>query len=226
MTDLPLLEVTEADLVFLQDEWRSLLNRHRVRPEKASDLFSSLTASYSGRDRFYHNLHHVAEVLRLIHSLKDRLQNYDAVSFAAWFHDAIYDTKRNDNEEQSAALAAQTLSIVAVPPETISIVRNLILATKKHEVDTFALNAGALYDASLLLDCDLSILGAPNNIYRQYCEAIRQEYSWVPDLDFKRGRKKVLQTFMARVSIYFTAEMRDRFEAQARRNVDGEIQSL
>lgn len=44
----------------------------------------------------------------------------------------------------------------------------------------------------LFLDLDLSVLGWPENDYKEYCERVRAEYKHIEDLDFVNGRIKVL----------------------------------
>jgi predicted metal-dependent HD superfamily phosphohydrolase len=73
---------------------------------------------------------------------------------------------------------------------------------------------------------DLAILGAPDELYRQYSEAIRAEYNWVPGPLYRFGRGKVLKRFAQRRTLFFTPAMAARFEAQARRNLDREIREL
>lgn len=220
MSSSSILQASEDDLLFLKDQWYQLLDQYSAHQGKADSQFSSLAAHYSGPERFYHNLHHIAELLRLINSLRNKLRNYEAVCFAAWFHDVIYNTRKGDNEEKSAELAGEVLIELKVPLETIDFVRELILATKQHTGDSLS------QDARVFLDADLSILGAPEHIYLPYSEAIRKEYAWVPDFLYRRERRKVLQSFVARERIYLTDEMWSRFEAQARQNINNEIASL
>jgi predicted metal-dependent HD superfamily phosphohydrolase len=78
----------------------------------------------------------------------------------------------------------------------------------------------------LFLDLDLAILGAPDGLYRQYSEAIRAEYNWVPGPVYRLGRREVLKRFARRPTLFVTAAMAARFEAQARRNLDREIHEL
>lgn len=61
--------------------------------EAADRWFGSLDCHYSGPARRYHNLHHVAEMLRLLDPFEESAADYAAVCFAAWFHDAVYDTR-------------------------------------------------------------------------------------------------------------------------------------
>ena len=217
MDEFSAIRTTGADLSFLRTQLGALLRR---REESTARLFEALAAAYSGPGRCYHNLHHVAEVLRLLGALGVRAESHEAVCFAAWFHDAVYDTRRDDNEEQSARLAADWLARLGATAETADSVRRLILATKRHE-------AGSLPpDARLFLDADLSILGAPEEIYTQYRGAIRKEYAWVEEAVYRRERKRILENFVARDRLYFTDELRGRLEARARRNLLDEIRAL
>lgn len=218
MDAFPDISTTEADLLFLRTQLGALPGRPGAGVRE--QLFQALAEYYSGPGRFYHNLHHVAEVLRLLDSAGVRAQGHEAVCFAAWFHDAVYDTRENDNEERSAELAADWLAQFGAPHETVNRVRRLILATRKHEAGNLS------SDGLLFLDADLSILGAPEEIYLQYRAAVRREYAWVEGEVYRRERKRILENFVARERLYFTDELRARLEARARRNLLDEIRDL
>jgi predicted metal-dependent HD superfamily phosphohydrolase len=156
----------------------------------------------------------------LFESLKNKLQDHNAIRFAIWFHDAVYDTKKSDNEEKSADFAAEILSGLNVNLETIDEVRGLISATKDHSGKNLS------EDAKFFLDMDLAILGVPEAIYGEYSKAIRAEYAWVPAFMYRRGRKKILKSFIERERIYYSDEMQARFETQARMNIAHELASL
>ena len=80
--------------------------------------------------------------------------------------------------------------------------------------------------AGLLLDGDLANLGAGDETYLAYSEAIRREYSWVPDAAYREGRLKVLTSFLGRERLYYTGPVAERFEARARSNMANEIRTL
>lgn len=77
---------------------------------------------------------------------------------AIWFHDAIYDPRAKDNEEQSAALAETALTTAGIAPEIISQVRSLILITKHTSPPRQP-------DEILLVDIDLAIIGQARERY-------------------------------------------------------------
>ena len=59
-------------------------------------------------------------------------------------------------------------------------------------------------DGRLLVDVDLSILGADADRFDEYERQVREEYAYVDDEAFRRGRRLVLEGFVGRASIYGT----------------------
>lgn len=180
-------------------------------------LREDLLARWSEPHRKHHNVAHLREVLDAIGVLaEDGLQfGREAVELAAWFHDAIYEIGRDDNEDRSAMLARE---LMADSPGCDEVAR-LVLTTKSHKVDAGDINGAVLSDA------DLSILGAPALRYRQYADAVREEYAAVPDEAFRPARARVLAALLDG-PIFHTAPGRERWEEQARRNVGEEISAL
>src|SRR5262249_55449673 len=112
-------QLAQHDIGFLHAQWIGLASRHASDPSMIESLFNSIVEHYSARDRAYHSLSHIQSLLSLSESLSDRIQNRDALYFAIWFHDVIYDTKRSDNEEKSAEFAEEALASLGVPEQTI-----------------------------------------------------------------------------------------------------------
>jgi predicted metal-dependent HD superfamily phosphohydrolase len=142
-----------------------------------------------------------------------------AVQLALWFHDAIYDTRRPDNEQESAAWAVRVLTGVGAPTPLQDSVSGMILATKHHATPDSP-------DAALTVDIDLSILGAPQPRFDEYEAQVRHEYSWVPEAAFRGARAKILREFLARSRIYSTDFFYDRFEVPARANLQRSLVRL
>ncbi|MGO4834191.1 hypothetical protein AB4144_18175, partial [Rhizobiaceae sp. 2RAB30] len=158
-------------------------------------LKTELRALYGGDDRHYHGLAHIEELLRLADKHRAALADPEAVVAAIWFHDAIYDSRRKDNEEKSAALAADRLA-GRVDPDRLRRITDMIEATARHVVPDTG-DEAARSDAALFLDMDLSILGAPAEIFDAYEQAVRLEYAWVDDANWRTGRGAVLQSFLS-----------------------------
>jgi predicted metal-dependent HD superfamily phosphohydrolase len=170
--------------------------------------------------RHYHTVTHVAWVLRAVDELlgAERVSDVDAVRVAAIFHDAIYDPRAADNEARSADLAVRAMRALGWSAQRSASVERLILATAVHEP------SGT--DDAVLLDADLSILGAPSPAYEAYVRAVREEYAHIDDDGWRLGRAAVLGRFLARDWIFSTPTARRRLEVQARHNLDAELVAL
>ena len=187
--------------------------------DAARAVFDDLDARYTAADRRYHDIHHIDYCLQLFDTVRAWLRNPDPIELAIWFHDAIYDSHKSDNEESSARLADSALTQLGVPRATRQSVCDLILATKHNAPP-------ADPDAALLVDIDLSILGQPAPIFDAYEAGVRFEYAWVSDSDFRAGRSKVLQSFLDRTRIYTTDYFSAAFESAARQNLNRSIANL
>ena len=210
--------VTPERVETLQAGWVRLVGRYGVASEAAYPMFDRLAAAYSEPHRYYHNLEHVAEMLRVTGRLAKFAGDPAAVELAVWFHDAVYDPRAKDNEERSAQLAAECLKGLAVGPAVAELVRA-----------TAHLTAAPLSpdpDATVLLDADLAVLAAAEPRYARYAADVRKEYAWVSDVDYRAGRTAVLERFLAWPRIYHTDVMFTEGEAAARRNLAAEIAAL
>ena len=213
-------DIPDEDIIFLKDQWDNLTAPYTSNKIVRDNIFRVLQGKYTETSRAYHNLSHIKTLLNLLESFREQVQDYDAIRFSIWFHDVIYDTKRNDNEAESAGMAARMMDLLHVNPEITHLTGNLILATKDHG------GMNLSYDAKLFLDLDLSILGTNEETYKEYSKAIRKEYAWVPASAYREGRLKVLKRFIERDDIYFTNEMQAQYEIQARKNIRAEIEAL
>lgn len=149
-----------------------------------------------------------------------KLPGMGSVELAFWYHDICYDTRAKDNEERSAELARIRLLALGLDHGYVNQVVALILATKhEHEPRT--------REARVLLDVDLSILGAPPEEYDAYEANIRREYVWVPEEAFRAGRAAILKRFLNRQWVFYTQELRSGpFEGLAVANLSRALAAL
>jgi predicted metal-dependent HD superfamily phosphohydrolase len=196
----------------LSDSWRQLAGEAGLR--SATAVGARLIACYSEPHRVYHGLGHLYQVL----SLLDELKTDPRLLLAAWFHDAIYRPGQADNEASSAEFARKSLRSCGYPEDSIAFVCDAVLSTASHRSER------RVFD--VLLDADLSILGASPEAYGAYQRAIRQEYAAVPESAFHAGRMAFVRTMLAQPSLYQTAYCQLRFELQARKNLQTELDDL
>jgi predicted metal-dependent HD superfamily phosphohydrolase len=207
---------------WLRTEWAELCSGWIASLSDRSAAFDELVERYTQSHRAYHTLEHVEHCLRDLAAAEVAVHDPAAVRLAVWFHDAVYDVHRADNEEQSANLAEAWGRRLRVPTETLDRVRPLILLTRHAR----ALDADASPDSRLLSDVDLAILGGPPSVFARYDADIRREYAWVPEDAYRAGRARVLQRFLDRPSIYATECFRLKLEARARRNLSDALRRL
>jgi predicted metal-dependent HD superfamily phosphohydrolase len=202
----------------LHDRWLVLAG---ITPE-STRLGDELIARWSEPHRRYHTLEHLTRVLDGVDEFGAHADDLTAVRYAAWFHDAVYDSgpATADNEELSARLAEQELPALHVPQERIAEVARLVRLTKGHAVTDDDRNGAVLCDA------DLAILGSNAHDYAAYTHAIRQEYAEVPDNLFRSGRAAVLRGLLELPALFRTPLAVERYEKRARANLAAEIAEL
>ena len=193
-------------------------------PLISEDIGAELMRAYAAPDRHYHNLTHIEALLSIAHQHQGALADAEAIEAAIWFHDAVYDTRRHDNEDKSAELAIDRLK-GATTQERLGRIAEMIRATASHQLPEFP-NPEALRDCELFLDMDLAVLGAATEDYDSYAAAVRREYAWVPEPLWIGGRRKVLEKFLARTAIYMSPQFQASLEAAARRNLVQELVML
>ena len=199
------------------DGWLGLWEYGRSIPALRA-IHADLITRYGEPQRHYHGLSHVSRCLEEFCEARGLAAHPFEVGLAIWFHDAIYDPARHDNEEESAGLARASLGGL-LGEESMWLVTSLIIATKYTGLPAAA-------DEELIIDLDLSILGRPRREFVEYEDGVRKEYSTVPEERFRKGRVQVLSRFLERPSIYYTDYFRARYEEPARENLRFSISKL
>src|SRR5690606_3199839 len=149
-------------------------------------LRRDLAALYDASDRHYHSMSHVEDLLRLAERHADLIDDAAEMEAAIWFHDAILDTHRNDNEARSADLARDWLAPRA-GADSIGRIALMIEATASHTLPQ-DVSDDLRARIALFLDMDLSILGAEPERFDAYEADVRKEYGWVPQAAWREGR--------------------------------------
>jgi predicted metal-dependent HD superfamily phosphohydrolase len=177
-----------------------------------SALRDDLLARHAEPQRHYHTRQHLEECLAAFEPAAHLATRPAEVEAALWFHDAVYDPHRNDNEERSAALASNALGAAGIDAAAVARIAASILRTKHHA------DAGN-DDQRLVLDVDLSILGADQARFDEYERQIRREYAFVSEASFHARRVTLLKAFLLRPCIYHLDHFRERLEQRARANL-------
>ena len=183
--------------------------------------YLDLRRRYAEPQRRYHTWKHVADGLAELESVAHLAEDPAAIKFAYYFHDAIYDTQVPDsqNVDKSAELAVTVLEQAQLPSVLVKKTSNLIIVTK-HTTPPVGI------DAQLIVDIDFSTLGKSAAVFDEYERGVRAEYSWVEEQTFRSTRAGILERFLKRPQIFNTPYFVDRYEAQARKNLEKSINQL
>lgn len=203
-------------------------------------VFNELIAAYQEPHRHYHTLAHLQDCLEKLDAAKPAaaVENADEIELALWFHDAIYNTHqapmpqastpqvRADNEALSALWMKRVATAAGLQQSgssgegaNIARIESLILATRHAALPVSD-------SEQLLVDIDLSVLGADERAFAAYEKNIRLEYLWVEESLFRAKRAEILQQFLDREPLYHTPFFHDRYEARAKQNLAASIRKL
>ncbi len=206
-------------MTILKDVFANLSKKFSENSNLIDELWSEIETNYSIKKRHYHTLAHIENLLLQLNEIKYEINDWDTILFTLFYHDVVYNALKNDNEDRSADFARMRLKKLSVPELQIENCANQIIATKKHLLSLDN-------DTNYFLDADLSILGADWKTYLTYAQQVRREYAIYPDLIYKPGRKKVLQHFLQMDRIFKTEHLFQKFEMQAKLNLQHELTIL
>ncbi|AOZ63718.1 hypothetical protein SEA_WEASELS2_133 [Rhodococcus phage Weasels2] len=173
----------------------------------------SYLANYAGSDRHYHTFEHIGKMISDLNKYFPEYKDDQVLKDAIMYHDCIYraDAPSGSNEMNSFNAAAEELKISPYSGKYAEL-KGLIMATHKHE------NPVTMKQA-IIIDLDLAGLASDN--YMQNSINVRKEYHIFSDLQWLRGRKAFLDSFMGR-KIYQT-ETGQQWENRAKLNLADEL---
>jgi pantetheine-phosphate adenylyltransferase len=203
--------ITQAISSQFETIWSELSSESDLAKQMAKKTLSTIIKKYLESTRHYHNISHILDCINELNTLKVEKSDYKRLFLAILFHDVIYDTKAKDNEQKSKELFVKLAQESKLKDVDISVISELIMATKTH--------LGTNDLENLMLDIDLSILGRDQETFDLYDSDIRKEYCWVPEVDYQKGRKKIMSDFCLRDRIFKSQVFFDKYEVSAKRNL-------
>lgn len=186
----------------------------------AADAYPVLCSAYAQSHRHYHNLMHIMSCLLTAEEEFGNNQAFDLICMALWYHDAVYDPRRSDNEFESNKLFLQHSGKMRLWEPHQNAISEAILGTKHItgiEKDSLSAHVN---------DVDLSILSADEPVFDEYEDNIRKEYQFAPEQVFRSTRVQILQGILNREWVYSTTHFRRKYEAAARANLNRSITRL
>ena len=203
----------------LKTIFTELVKKYTADDSISKHLWNEIVINYCDAGRYYHNLNHLEAIIRELSDVKDNIPHWDTAMFSVFYHDIVYNALRSDNEAQSADKAQLRLHDIGFPKDQTTQCVLQILATKGH-------NPGDDATTQLFIDADLAILGKPTQAYTEYSENLRKEFFIYTDKEYKAGRKKILKHFLAMDRIFKTEHFYNKYEKQARKNIERELSLL
>lgn len=200
-------------------DWQRLWRDLQLQGPANGGLMNQLVKAWGEPHRRYHTLVHLRDCLAHADATAPLARRPAELVWALWFHDAVYDPARSDNEQRSADWARAALLHGGGSEEAAARVHALVLATAGHTPSDDP-------DTQLLLDIDLSILGTSYARFDDYERDLRTEYGHLDEATWTAGRRRFVQAMLERPSIYRTAPYREGFEARARENLQRSLQAL
>jgi len=155
--------------------------------EKSLNLLPQL---WNEKSRFYHSTNHLIQILQDIE--KDiefkELNVYEkhALLLSAFFHDAIYDPRKKDNEERSIDLFVNSFKD-KTDTQMLNTVKKLIEVTKyrKRPIDKLQ---------RIMWDADNAGFKKGYDTLLKNEKLIAQEYFFIPKKEYKQKRIEFLKT--------------------------------
>jgi predicted metal-dependent HD superfamily phosphohydrolase len=203
----------------MQATFTDLAARYCSNKRLIEQVWAEIEKSYSNPKRTYHTLAHLQQFYNELEETRNSIRNWDALLISLFFHDLVYNPLRRDNEERSIIIAENRLTTIDVPQVMINTCKDLIMATKSHDRSDDT-------DTNIFIDADLSILGQPPAVYDAYTAGIRKEYILYSDMLYKPGRKAVVQHLLSLHPIFKTGHFYQKYEKQAKENLQRELSSL
>lgn len=186
-------------------------------------FFETMISRYTEPRRHFRSLHRLAECFDAYDPVSHLCDRPVEIEMAIWFHGAVHDPLRKDNVVLSSELAFASLTKSGVEVLAASRVAKLVLATAHR-------NPPTSNDMGMLLDVDLSILGASPERFLQYENQIRWEHAHMSDELFIKARTQFVARHLRRVreggNVFHTQAFRSTLEASALANLHGSLKRL
>ena len=87
----------------IEKVFTNLTRQYTSDDKLINKLWNEISTAYSKSNRYYHTLQHLESLLRYLEDVKHQITNWNAVLFALYYHDIVYNVLKHNNEEKSAA---------------------------------------------------------------------------------------------------------------------------
>ena len=164
-------------------ELQELLNNWNIKCD-----VNTLLSMWNESHRHYHTLNHLNDLIDQINENKSKYsgKEYEKLILTALFHDCVYDTMVDDNEEKSADFFMECCQDKS--NRDVLEVKQMILDTKTHESTKNLSESFNRYD--------MSIVERDFNQLLDWERGISKEFEGYSKEVYKNGRLKFLESVM------------------------------
>ncbi|XP_003400967.1 uncharacterized protein LOC100650013 isoform X2 [Bombus terrestris] len=211
----------------IEESWKEAIDG--LNSDVCDTWFTKLQEAYSEEKRTYHNLDSLHDKLNHYYEIKNNLKNPQAVLLALFFQNFEYDPKALDDENMNLEHFNAFANEAEIPADAQlrEEACELLKVAATHSTDAHKIGgAFGSEDAHYFLDLDMAVLGSCPESYAEYREKVRGEYSFLSEPMYIALRLKVLQNFVQIPNIFATKEFREKYEEQARQNIQAEVELL
>jgi pantetheine-phosphate adenylyltransferase len=161
---------------------QELLNKWNIKCD-----INTVLSMWNESHRFYHTLNHLNDLIDQINENKNYFneKEYEKLLITAIFHDCVYDSMKQDNEEKSADFFLECCHDKS--NQDIKDIYQMILDTKNHVATT---NLSESFN-----NYDMNIVERDFNKLLEWENGIFNEYKFYGDL-YKEGRLKFLESLL------------------------------
>ena len=211
----------------LLDRWLNLCDRldvskdviHRVR------LFDQVMHSYTHPARVYHTPGHIQYCMKKFDEVRHLVPSPDQLELAIWFHDIVHEPWHSDNEERSADMAQFYICTLMGSHSLFAAgVASIIIGGTKHL--SSHLSKYPHNNMRFMSDIDLANMGDSWDVFHENLLRIMKENLWQGEVKCIASTILSLNSFWTEEHIFFTEYFREKYEAQARANIDRAIKEL
>jgi pantetheine-phosphate adenylyltransferase len=153
-------------------------------------VIKELPNKWSEKIRFYHNTNHLIQIILDIEKniwFKElNVYEKQALLLASFFHDAIYNPKKKDNEDQSIKYLISSFKEKEKDPKMLNIVCSLIETTKHRKRPINKLQR-------IFWDADNTKFKKGYSELLKYEKLIQKENSFLTKKEYKEKRIKFLE---------------------------------
>jgi predicted metal-dependent HD superfamily phosphohydrolase len=162
------------------ERYKNLLNKY-LDPRSIPVLYKN----WVSKDRKYHGISHLGDIIAYIERWQYRFtrEEFEQLILAAFFHDAIYNTKTPDkNEDESIKFFRKSY---IGKDSSFNLVDRAIECTKHRRIPIS-------FPLRIFWQADNQIFKKSWEDYKIWEDGIRYEYSYVPDDIYIKHRSKFL----------------------------------